>query len=124
MAQNGNTDCLFTTVKNVSGVERQFGFLGPRGKRLAADETFTIPGDLVSYLGGGGGANGSYKQRPFKALERALDVNGSLEIVNSPAVHLYDPIQDRTRQLALVGGQLGVVDPCWYSSGSSDFSAA
>jgi hypothetical protein len=124
MAQNANTDCLFTTVKNVSGSERTFGYLGARGKRLAADETVTIPGNLVSYLGGGGAANGMYQQRRFKALQRSLDDNGSLEIVSTPAVHLYDPLQDRTRQLALVGGQLGVVDPCWYSSGSSDFSAA
>lgn len=120
MAQNANTDCLYTTLKNVSGSERVFGFLGCRGKRLAADETITLPGNLVTALGGGG----KWNQKKFKALERSLDALQSLELVSTPAVHLYDPIQDRTRQLAYVGGQLGTVDPCWYSSGSSDFSLA
>ena len=120
MAQNANTACLYTTVKNVSGVERVFGFLGARGMRLAAAEVVTIPGNLISALGKGGvGA-----QRKFKGLERSLDQNGSLEIVSTPAVHLYDAIHDRTRLLALQNKVLGVVDPCWYSSGSSDFSAA
>ncbi len=118
--QNANTECLYTTVKNVSGVEKAFGFLGARGMRLAAGEMATIPGDLVSALGGGG----KWSQRKFKALERALDTLSFLSIISTPAVHLYDPIEDRTRVVAFVGGQLGVVDPCWLSSGSSAFSNA
>jgi hypothetical protein len=118
MAQDANSLCLFTTVKNVSGVERVFGFLGARGMRLAAGEVVTIPGNLIDALGRGG----HYAQRKFKGLERALDVNGSLEIVSTPGVHLYDSVHDRTRVLALQGQLLGVVDPCWASSGSSDFS--
>jgi len=120
MAQNANTECLYTTVKNVSGVAKAFGFLGAHGKRLNAGETVTIPGDLVSALGGGG----KWSQRRFKALERSLDSLGFLQIVSTPAVHLYDPLEDRTRALAFVGGQLGVVDPCWLSSGSSAFGSA
>lgn len=120
MAQNANTACLYTTVKNISGSERVFGFLGARGMRLTADETVTIPGNLISALGKGGVGS----QRKFKGLERSLDANSSLEIISTPAVHLYDPIHDRTRILALQGEVLGVVDPCWASSGSSGFSAA
>lgn len=122
--QVADSDCLFTTVKNISGTVRVFGFLGPRGKRLAIDETITIPGNLITYLGSGAAANGSYAQRKFKGLTRSLLTNGSLEIVSTPAVHLYDPIHDRTKLLAYVGDQLGVVDPCWDVSGSSDFSTA
>jgi len=118
MAQNANTQCLYTTVQNVSGKERVFGYLGVRGMRLAAGEVVTVRGDLVSKLGNQTSA------RRFKSLERSLDQNGSLKIVSSPAIHLYDAIQDETKQLALQGGQLGIVDPCWYSSGSSNFSAA
>lgn len=118
MAQNANTDCLYTTVKNVSGVERTFGYLGVRGMRLLANEVVTVRGDLVSKLGNQTSA------RRFKALERSLDDNSSLEIVSSPSVHLYDPVLDQTRTLALQNNVLGLVDPCWLSSGSSDFSAA
>jgi len=118
--QDANTVCLYTTLKNVSGTERVFGMLGARGMRLAADEVVTVPGNIITALGMGG----KFSQRKFQALERSLDENGSLQIISTPAVHLYDSIQDRTRQLALQGGVLGLVDPCWYSSGSSDFSAA
>jgi hypothetical protein len=115
MAQNANTTCLYTTVQNVSGSERVFGFLGVRGMRLAAGEVVTVRGDLVSKLGNQTSA------RRFKALERSLDERGSLKIISSPGVFLYDPINDETKQLALSGGQLGIVDPCWDSSGSSNF---
>lgn len=118
MAQNANSACLFTTVKNVSGTERVFGFLGARGMRLSAAEVVTIPGDLVAALGNGGVG----PQRRFKGLTRSLDQNGSLAIVSTPGVHLYDSVHDRTRVLALQGQLLGVVDPCWDSSGSSGFS--
>lgn len=115
MSQNANTDCLYTTVKNVSGKERVFGFLGERGKRLLANETFTQRGDLVAKLGAQTSA------RRFKALERSL-LAGSLEIVKTPAVHLYDDTDDVVRMLVLDNGVLGFADPCWASSGSSDFT--
>jgi len=44
---------LYTTVKNVSGAARVFGFLGAHGKRLANNETYTVPGDLVATVGKG-----------------------------------------------------------------------
>lgn len=115
MAQNANTQCLYTTVQNTSGKERVFGYLGTRGMRLAAGEVVTVRGDLVSKLGNQTSA------RRFKALERSLDRHGSLKIISSPAVYLYDPVDDVTKQLALNNGHLGFVDPCWDSSGSSAF---
>ena len=118
MAQDANTLCLYTTVQNVSGSERVFGYLGVRGMRLGAGEVVTVRGDLVSKLGNMTSA------RRFQALERSLDQHGSLKIVSTPAVHLYDPILDVTKQLALQNGVLGTVDPCWDSSGSSAFAAA
>lgn len=118
MAQNANTDCLYTSVKNVSGKTRVFGYLGVRGMRLDPDEVVTVRGNLIETLGGKTSA------RKFKSLERSLDSLSSLEIVSTPAVHLYDAVLDQTKQLAVQNDQLGIVDPCWYSSGSSDFSAA
>ena len=118
MAQNANTACLYTSLRNASGKERFFGFIGPRGKTLAPNEVVTVRGNLVSTLGAMTSA------RRFQALERSLDQHQSLEIVYTPAVHLYDPVTERTRVLALQGGVLGLVDPCWDSSGSSDFATA
>lgn len=116
MAQTPTTGGLHTTVRNTSGKTRSFGFLGAHGKRLAPNESFTQPGDLVSKLGN------QLSQRRFNSLEGALGVRGSLEIVSSPAVYLYDEEDDRTQELALQGGLLGVTDPQWDSSGSSDFN--
>lgn len=74
---------LYTTVKNVSGKTRTFGFLGAHGKTLANNGTFSVPGDLVAKLGN------QRSKRSFKALERALEV-GDLVITKSPAVYLTD----------------------------------
>lgn len=114
MAQTASTSGLYTTVKNTSGAARAFGFLGAHGKRLAANESFTHPGDLVAKLGN------KLSQRQFKSLEGALK-RGSLQIVKSPAVYLYDEVDDVTKQLALENEQLGTVDPAYDSEGSSEF---
>lgn len=76
---------LYTTVKNISGTAKVFGFLGAHGKRLADDGTYTVPGDLVATLGNGGKGG----QRKFKALEKALEA-GDLAIVSSPSVYLSE----------------------------------
>lgn len=110
------TSGLYTTVENTSGAAKVFGFLGTHGKRLAANETFTVPGDLVSKLGA------QRSQRKFKALEAAL-TSGDLKIVSSPAVYLYDATDDVTRELNLDNAVLGTVDPQWdpTGTGTSDF---
>ena len=97
---------LYTTVKNTSGAARVFGFLGSHGKRLASNETYTVPGDLVASLGNGGrGA-----QRQFKALESAL-ATAKLDIVSSPAVYLTDATDGSRDQLSLNNNTLGTVTP-------------
>jgi len=95
---------LYTTVKNVSGKEATFGFLGLHGKRLADNATYTVPGDLVAKLGG------QRSQRQFKALERALE-QGNLVIVSSPAVYLTDTADNSHDQVALSSNTLGTVSP-------------
>jgi len=117
MAQVTNSDCLYTMVKNLTGKTRVFGYLGERGMRLIADEAVLVRGNLINKLGAQTSA------RRFKGLERSLQ-NGTLEILSTPAVHLYDPVTDKGKQLALENGVLGIVDPCWDASGSSDFSFA
>lgn len=110
------TTGLYTTVENTSGVDKVFGFLGTHGKRLEAGDTYTVPGDLVAKLGA------QRSQRKFKALEKAL-TDGDLKIVSSPAVYLYDADAEETRELSLVDGVLGTVDPQWdpAGTGASDF---
>lgn len=110
------TTGLYTTVENTSGSAKVFGFLGTHGKRLAANETYTVPGDLVSKLGA------LRSQRKFKALEKALQ-DGDLTIVSSPAVYLYDATTEATRELSLDNDVLGTVDPQWdpTGTGTSDF---
>jgi hypothetical protein len=71
---------LYTTVKNTSGAEVSFGFLGAHGKRLANNATYTVPGDLVAKLGN------QQSQRQFKAFERAIE-QGDLVVISSPVVY-------------------------------------
>lgn len=105
------TSGLYTTVENTSGKAAVFGFLGTHGKRLAANATYTVPGDLVTKLGS------QRSQRKFKALETAL-ASGELKIVSSPAVYLYSENDETTSQLALQGRVLGTVDPQWDPAGT------
>lgn len=95
---------LYTTVKNVSGAEATFGFLGLHGKRLANNATFTVPGDLVAKLGN------QRSQRQFKALEKALE-DGNLVIVNSPAVYLTDTDDGSIDQLRVNDDTVGTQSP-------------
>lgn len=111
---NTTTD-LYTIVKNTSGGERFFGFLGVRGTRLANNATYTVPGDLVTKLGA------QRSQRKFQALEEALNTN-KLEIVKSPSVYLLSETGGVTKELALnSGGSLGTTTPSW--DGGSAFAA-
>lgn len=107
---NTTTD-LYTTVKNVSGKTLAFGFLGAHGKTLANNETFTVPGDLVTKLGA------QRSQRKFQALERAL-VGGMLEIVKSPSVYLLSESGGVTRELAMASTkELGTTEPSYQGGG-------
>lgn len=112
-----NADCLYSTVRNVSGVRRHFGFLPPKGKTLDANEEYSIIGDIVTItaLSRQSFASG---RRMQLSLERAVEA-GELEIVQSPAVFIKDSVTDETKQLVLNSGTLAVEDPCWASSSSS-----
>lgn len=112
---NTTTD-LYTTVKNISGATRVFGFLGEHGRELENNATYTVPGDLVTKLGS------QRSKRKFQALERAL-LAGHLEIVKSPSVYLRSEDDDTTKELALgTTNQLGTTTPSYLGGGS--FSSA
>jgi hypothetical protein len=92
-----------------------FGFLSKHGRRLDADATYTVPGDLVGALGA------QRSQRQFQALERAL-LAGDLEIVKSPAVYLLDRDGVGTQVLAKDDRELGTQEPS--TEGGNDFRPA
>lgn len=106
---------LYTIVENTCGVDRVFGFLGKRGKRLAAGEVFAVPGDLVASLG-------VASRRKFDALKASV-ANGSLVIRSRPAPVLFDYTDGVAKSLAVVNGALGLVDPTYADDASSSFAA-
>ena len=107
---NTTTD-LYTTVKNVSGKELTFGFLGAHGVKLANNATYSVPGDLVTKLGS------KRSQRQFKALENAL-TSGLLDIVKSPSVYLLSETGGVTRELAMASTkELGTTVPSYDGGG-------
>ena len=106
---------FFTTVINVSGVTRSYGFLGKHGMELAANAQFTEPGNLVSKVA-------QKNRRSFNALERSVqgytDDAGNvhaptLAIIKTPDVFLHDSTSYATKSLTLTGGTLGSADPGW-----------
>ena len=113
--------CLYTVVRNTSGVAQHFGYILnpgsylPRGVTLAAGEEVAIAGDLTTRL-----ANCRTADRTFKSYENALST-GKLAILNTPDVHIYDNTLDTVKTLWVSNGVVGVTAPCWGTySGTSD----
>jgi len=113
-------ECLYSTVRNISLSERFFGFLPPHGRRLACGEELTVWGDIQHWL-----TRFTPNDRARRSLQVALAGDGTydaaLVLVNTPAVHLYDTVQDETKIITLSDGNVVIADPCW---GSYSFSAS
>lgn len=112
-----DTSCLYSTVKNTSGGRKKFGFLPPHGRELAANEEFTVFGDIKQALIR---FERTEARRNIIAFERALQ-RGDLEIISTPNPILED--QDAgtghpSKMLRLYGGTLGTVAACWNTSTS------
>ena len=111
--------CFYTTVKNVSGKTRPFGFLGRHGKTLTPNQEYTEFGDLVDKLTTAGVKD---TRRAKLAFERACKGFTSaagvvypvaLHIKESPKIVIYDTGASLPKQLTLINGTLGVTDPCY-----------
>ena len=80
-----DTSNLYSTVKNIMGVDHVFGYIPPHGKKLLANTSYTVAGDLVSRIvtkfGGG--------RRQFTSLERDL-LRGRIVIENTPRPIFFD----------------------------------
>lgn len=125
MAFSGNntdTTSLYSTFKNISGGTKKFGFLPPHGQELAADEEFTVFGNLVEAMTRFERAT---DRRHHQAFIAAIE-NGDIEVVNTPAVTLKDVTTGETKQIELDNGTLTVVDPSWdaaFSDSDEDVPA-
>ena len=104
-----NTNCLLTTVKNVSGGSKKFGFLPPHGRELANNEEYTFLGDPVNAVVRGERVS---SKRQLDALTASLEAE-DLDIISTPSPVLYDETNDSSHILKLEGGALFAVDGCW-----------
>lgn len=110
-----DTRCLYSTVKNVSGTRKTFGFLPPHGRSLAVNEEFTVFGDIKQAIIPFERSSG---RRNIIAFENAL-LRGDLEIISTPGIILEDDSNPgSTKMLRLRNGTLGTQDPCWNVSTS------
>jgi len=49
-APRSETECLYSTLRNVAPTEKFFGFLPPHGRRLACGEEITVWGVIQHWL--------------------------------------------------------------------------
>ncbi len=114
-------DCLYSTIKNTSGVAKTFGFLPPHGVKLAVNEEYTVFGNILETVGQAGDRAAGRRER--QALLDALD-RGDVEIISTPAPIFKDAGTGLTKMLKLTNGTLSAVAPCWENSDSLDALAA
>lgn len=115
------SECLYSTVKNVSGVTKRFMFLPPHGKTLEDGDEYTFVG-TPSEAVRGKSANGIAAKRDLASLEAAL-TNGDLEVIKTPNPVFYDPTRDEVMMLKMAGGKIYAVSPCWHVEPDSSSSS-
>lgn len=118
MTGNVDLSCLYSTVKNISGGAKTFGFLPPHGRLLAANEEFTVFGDIKQAIIR---FERTEARRNIIAFENALK-RGDLTIISTPNPILEDKSTGASKMAQLRGGVLGWVDPCWDFKGSASVS--
>lgn len=108
--------CLYSTVKNISGGTKKFGFLPPHGKELASAEEYTVFGNVLDAIANG--FDRACSKRSVSSFENAIDTQ-LLEITATPSPILKDSVLTaRSFMLTCASEVLGVDDPCWESVAS------
>ncbi len=92
------------------------GFLPPHGRELAANEEFTVFGNILDVIATRNGDRVT-SRRHIQSFEAAIN-DGSLVIVHTPNPILQDATTGVTKMLRLNSSALGAVDPCWANAGS------
>jgi len=115
MAYTHDLDCLYSTVKNISGGTLKFGFLPPHGQELTGSpaEEVTIFGNILDAVANGFDRNTS--RRSVLALEKAIDEQ-KLEITGTPRPILRESASSQSYMITLSSGALAVDEPCWEST--------
>lgn len=113
-----DSECLYGTIKNISGARQVFSFLPPHGRELDADEEFTTFGDPLQAIQSG--INRVASRRNIEAFERAVQ-RGDLAIIRTPAPILESADHSLVKMLTLTnGGTLAPADPCWTHEVASE----
>lgn len=109
---NTQTECLYSTIRNLCSTEKYLGFVPPHGRRLDAGESLSFWGNIQDWLN-----RNTPNDRARHSLEAAL-VAGKVAIVKTPAVFVVDSTWHETQMLAARAGVFITTDPCWgaYSS--------
>lgn len=103
---------LYSTVMNTSGGRKKFGFLPPHGRELAANEEYTVYGDIREAIIR---FERTEARRVIIAFEQAID-RGDIRILHTPAPVLLDQTTGVSKMVNLNNGALGIVDPVWAQS--------
>lgn len=113
MAAAYDTTCLMTTVRNIAGGTRTFSFLPPHGRTLAANEEFSVYGDIFAATAR---ASRIASKRHHDALVDAIaSDNKTLEVLRTPAPIFWDRNLGTTHVLSLESGAVVVRDTCMES---------
>ena len=105
------TDCMLSSVRNISGSAMYFDFLPPHGVKLANHGEYTCIGNIMSFVGMGLGG-----QRAILRLEQMVN-DGLLEIKYTPSPVFWDKGRIRISLMQVYNDKLVVMQPCWGSSG-------
>lgn len=111
-----DTHCLYSTVRNVSGQGKLFGFLPPHGRYLNDQEEMSVFGNILDVINHAN-LDFSSSRRWVQAFEAAVN-RGDLVIVHTPNPIVEDTQLGDTKMLVLTNGTLGVANPCWSNTGS------
>ena len=84
-----DTSHLYSTVRNLTGADRVFGYIPPHGKRLRIQQAYTVPGNIIDRISMMGGVRNGWNQVRFRSLERDLKL-GRLAIEKTPPPIFYD----------------------------------
>lgn len=103
------TDCLFSTVRNVSGKTMKFGFLPPHGWELDNQEERTVFGNISEAIVHGDHVS---SKRHIDGFLRAI-ANGLLTIKNTPNPIMYDETDDETHMLEVDNDTVRAAQPCF-----------
>ncbi len=107
----GASACLYSTIKNVSGVKKRFAFVDYWGRELANNEEYSALGHPTQWIKQWRNWTPAHTAALVKSIE-----DGLVKIIKTPAVVLYDVVQNRGLTLHLDNNRLKTTDTCVRAS--------